>query len=140
MHATLGETFEQVLTLSAAEISAMATRLGDHNPIHHDAAYASTTRFGGIIACGPHISGLLMALTATHFAPRGGVLGLHFHMHFRAATYPDRALVLRWEVVAVEAKASLGGEIVTLHGTVTEQESGKLVMRGEGQVLLTDAL
>ena len=65
----VGFEFEKELNLSAEEISTFAELSGDFNPIHHDAEIAEASRFGGIVACGPHSSSLFMGSCATHLAP-----------------------------------------------------------------------
>jgi len=58
---TVGQRFEgEPRTISAADFTSFGALTGDRHPIHYDAEYAKTTRFGRPIAHGLH----LMALTA----------------------------------------------------------------------------
>lgn len=118
--------------MTPAGIAEFARLCGDQNPLHHDEVYARGTRFGGIIACGPHLSSLMMGLTATYFTQNGAMLGLEFSFRFLKAVKAGGTLEMEWEVVAVEPKASLGGEIVTLEGRATNEE-GVVVLPGTGK-------
>jgi 3-hydroxybutyryl-CoA dehydratase len=135
----VGEQFSKTLTLTEADIVAVATSLGDSNPLHFDAAHAAASRFGGIIASGPHVSGVLLALVADHFCKSGPTLGLEFNLRFAAAVHANDTLELRWEVTEITPKASLNGCIISIRGTATNQH-GELVMPASGKVLLSDAV
>ncbi|MEM6785769.1 MAG: MaoC/PaaZ C-terminal domain-containing protein, partial [Bacteroidota bacterium] len=55
----VGDTFETVMTVSAADVRAYADLTGDDNPIHVDAEYAATTDFGQPIAHGALLLGYI---------------------------------------------------------------------------------
>jgi len=135
----IGERITDRVTLTTEEIARFATLCGDLNPLHHDETYARQTRFGGIIACGPHITSLMMAMTATHFSRSGAMLGLEFTFHFRKAVKAVEPITMEWEVVAVEPKASLQGRIVTLRGKATNPQ-GQVMLTGVGKILATEKL
>lgn len=135
MGAIVGETIERVVTLSQDDIIDFATRIQDLNPIHHDTDYAADTRFGGIIASGPHVSAIFLAMGPTYFSQYGPVIGLNFNVAFRSAVFPDRKLYMQWKVTAVEASEQLEGEVITLSGTIKDA-SGTILLTGEGQLLL----
>jgi len=135
----VGEVFSRTVTLDAAAISAFAAQIGDTNPLHHDAGFAAGTRFGGIIACGPQTSSLLMAITADVFSRRGAALGLDFRMQFRRAVPAGTSLSLRWTVTAVEHKDSLQGEVISLEGQARGAE-GELFVTAHGLVLVRESL
>ena len=71
-----GERFSSEVSLTPSDASAYARAVGDTNPVHHDAEYARSTRFGRLIASGTHTTALLLALTASHFSKSGAMLGL----------------------------------------------------------------
>src|SRR5258706_270369 len=52
------------------------------SPLHHDAEFASDTRFGRLIVSGTHTSTLPLGLAASHFAMRGTVVGVGFSVAF----------------------------------------------------------
>lgn len=133
----VGETFSREVFFDAAGIAAFATACGDTNPLHHDPAYAAGTRFGGIIACGPHVTSLLMALTAAHFAPRGPGVGLGFTFRLRSAVRAGETVAMRWRVASVTPKASLGGRVVRLDGEVVRPD-GTVAVTATGETLAMD--
>jgi len=132
----LGERIVSQVKLSEAEISQFAQMCGDSNPLHHDPEYARRTRFGCIIVCGPHITSLMMALTAEYFCQHMAMVGLGFSFQFLKAIKAEELVNLEWEVVATQNKASLGGEVVELKGKVTN-EQGLVVLTGTGKILVT---
>ena len=81
-YAVTGETIEKVITLSTDEITAFATQIEDMNPLHHDAKFAEQTRFKSIIASGPQVLSIFMAMLPTYFAQKAYVLGLDFSNDF----------------------------------------------------------
>jgi acyl dehydratase len=133
----VGETFSRTLALDAAAISAFAQSTGDTNPLHHDAAFAAATRFGGIIASGSHVSALLLGMLAGHFAGKGTNVGLDFSVRFRAAVPVDQSITMRWTVTERTAKASLKGDIVTLEGEIVLSD-GTLAVTGTAHAAIFD--
>jgi acyl dehydratase len=135
----VGERITGQVCLSREEIATFARLCGDLNPLHHDEDYARHTRFGGIIACGPQVTSLMMGLTATYFSQGRAMLGLEFTFRFRKAVKAGESIALAWEVVAAEPKASLQGVLVTLEGKATNPQ-GEAVLTSTGKVLVTDKL
>ncbi len=133
------ERFSTEIQLTPASVSAFATAAGDANPLHHDAAFAASTRFGGVIASGPQTTSLLLGLVATHFASRGAMLGLEFTFRFMRAVLADQRVKLEWLVVRVRPAGRSGGEVVDLRGRLQTQD-GRTAVGAKGRVLLTDAL
>lgn len=134
-----GETFNQQVTLTEAEIADFARRCGDMNPLHHDRDYAAKTRFTRILACGPHYTSLLMGMAATHFSRQGAMLGLEFNFNFLRPVLADDTITLQWEVSDVLNKDSFGAELVSLNGKITNHLD-KVVLTATGKVLVTPAL
>lgn len=60
----VGDTVRFTKTISEADVTRFASASGDTNPIHLDDDYASETRFGGRIAHGTLVSGLISAALA----------------------------------------------------------------------------
>jgi 3-hydroxybutyryl-CoA dehydratase len=133
------ERFSAVLSLDPSASSAFARAAGDLNPLHHDADYAATTRFGRMLASGPQTTAHLMALTASHFSERGAMLGLEFWFRFRRPIYADEAIALEWLVVSVKENAWLDGEIIDLRGRIRNQ-IGETAVGAKGRVLVTQSL
>ncbi|KAA0595661.1 acyl dehydratase [Azospirillum lipoferum] len=139
MKARPRERFSCEVALSLSEVTKFADSVGDNNPIHHDIAYAATTRFGRPTASGPHATSLLLALTASHFSKKGAMLGLEFWIRFRRPIYADETIRLEWLVRKVAWNEKLRGEIVDLRGRIKGQD-GKTSLAAKGRVLLTDRL
>jgi 3-hydroxybutyryl-CoA dehydratase len=133
------ERFSAEVTLSPAAVVEFANAAGDDNPIHHDAQFATTTRFGRPTASGPHTTALLLALTASHFSKTGAMLGLEFWVRFRRAIYADETIRLEWMVIKVTPNEKLKGDVVELRGRIQGQD-GKTSLGAKGRVLLTDRL
>jgi 3-hydroxybutyryl-CoA dehydratase len=133
------ERFSQEVTLTSASIAEFARLVGDDNPIHYDAAYASQTRFGGVIASGTHTTALLLALTASYFSKRGAMVGMEFWQRFRRPVFPDEKIKLEWLVVRVTADPARRGDIVDLRGRIKTPD-GRTAVGAKGRVLVATAL
>ena len=133
------ERFSAVLALEPDATSAFARAAGDLNPLHHDADFAATTRFGRVLASGPQTTAHLMALTASHFAKRGAMLGLEFWFRFRRPIYADETIALEWLVVGVKQSSRLNGELIDLRGRI-RKENGETAVGAKGCVLVTENL
>jgi 3-hydroxybutyryl-CoA dehydratase len=133
------ERFSAVVSLDLSATSAFAHAVGDTNPMHHDADYASTTRFGRLLASGPQTTAHLLALTASHFSKRGAMLGLEFWVRFRRPVYADETITLEWLVISVKKNSRLDGEIIDLRGRIRNQ-TGETAVGAKGRVLVTENL
>ena len=121
------------------EIGAFARQTGDTNPLHHDAEYAASTRFGGIIASGAHTVALLTALCGAQAQPERPGLGLEFDFRLLGPARPDEEMLLRWEVVAVEPSDRLRGDVLSLRGFALGDEDRPIVS-ASAKILLANAL
>jgi len=133
------ERFSSEVTLTPATVSAYAEGAGDTNPVHHDAAFAATTRYGRPIASGTHTTALLLGLTASHYSRGAAMVGLEFWVRFRRPVYADETIRLEWLVVKVTPNAKLGGDVVELRGRVRNQQ-GETAIGAKGRVLVTSQL
>ena len=136
--ALVGEAFSKQVHFDASGIAEFATLSGDTNPLHHDAAYAAGSRFGGIIASGPQVTSLLMAMVAAYLASRGPGVGLGFNFRLRSAVRAGETVTLRWKVTAVKEKRSLGGHVISLEGEAVRPD-GTVAVIATGDVLGMDA-
>ena len=139
MQAYPHERFSAEVTLTPAMVAAYAEAAGDTNPVHHDPAFAATTRYQRLIASGTHTTALLLGLTASHYSQHGAMVGLEFWVRFRRPIYADAIIRLEWLVVRVTPNARLRGEIVELRGRITDQH-GVTALGAKGKVLVTDYL
>jgi acyl dehydratase len=133
---TVGETFSRTVTLDARTIHEFALAAGDHNPLHHDVAFAESTRFGGIIASGTHYVALIMGLVASHFTALGHTAaGLEFSFQLKKPVRAGDTITLTWTVAEITPKESLKGDILTLNGTITTQD-GVVVLTCIGKIVV----
>lgn len=139
MRARPGERFSAAVTLTPESVASFARDVGDDNPVHRDPEHAATTRFGRLIASGPHTTALLLALTAKHFSKRGAMLGLEFWQRFKRPVFADETIKLEWLVIRVTPSASLKGDIVELRGRIKGAD-GRTAVGAKGRVVVTDAL
>lgn len=127
-----GYRFSRAHTFNEEQVRSFALAAGDENPLHIDASYASTTRFGGLIASGTHTTSLLMGLTATHLSSRGSVLGMSFSFDLLSPVKATDSVLLEWVITSVSARTAnklrLG-----LKGTVKTIDGRTLVL-AEGHV------
>lgn len=137
----VGTRIEQGLMLDEAAIRAGATLIGDLNPLHHDAAYAASTRFGGLIASGAHTAALLAGMIGARLvqdsAKVGTVVGMDYRVQFRAPVPVDRAMRMEWVVTAVEPRRS--GHRVRLTGRIADADSGAVAIEAEMTCLFLGA-
>ncbi len=139
MRAYPRERFSSQVTLDLASVSRYAAAAGDDNPVHHDAAFAASTRYGGVIASGTHTTALLLGLTATHYSGDVNMVGLEFWVRFRRPIYADETIKLQWLVVKVTPNEKLRGDIVELRGRI-KGEDGQTAVGAKGRVLVTGQL
>ena len=128
---TIGETARRVKTITEADIRAFATMAEDFNPLHHDAEFASASRFGGLIAAGPHYTSLLLGLLASHFSQHGPQVGVECSVIFVKPVRPGDAIELSWVVRTIEPKSR--GDIVSLDGLITNQ-NGDTVLTAASKI------
>ena len=133
--ATVGESFSRRVTFDAKSIRDFATLTGDFNPLHHDEATAVRSPFGSLIVSGPHVSALMMGMTATHFCKRCAPLGLEFTIRFVRAIPAGTTLELHWTLTDLTPKASLRGDLATLDGRARD-DAGGVYVNGRGLLLL----
>jgi 3-hydroxybutyryl-CoA dehydratase len=139
VHAHPRERFSTEVRLTPSDVAAFARAAGDHNPVHHDPAFAAGSRYGRLIASGTQTSALLMGLTASHFSTRGEMVGLEFWFRFRRPVLADETVRVEWLVVKVSPHARLDGDIVDLRGRIRGQD-GQTAVGAKGRVLVTNKL
>jgi len=113
--------------------------IGDLNPLHHDRMAATSSRFGGIIASGPHCASILLSQVANYFSKGTSMVGLEFTLKFQAPARPGDVLRFRWEVIDVAWNEKLRGDIVSLVGSVCNS-AGTKILTSQGKVLISENL
>jgi acyl dehydratase len=132
---TAGERFSREHTFSVGEVVAFALSVGDDNPLHHDAEFASGTRFGRLIVSGTHTTALLLGLTASQFAKVGTVIGVGFSVSFEGPVYADESVTLEWTVDTVRPCSRGSGQRVDMNGCLRDAR-GKVCVSATGTVLV----
>lgn len=125
----VGRIMTETRCYSQAEFAAFAALSGDDNPIHVDAAFAATTRFGRPVAHGMLLYSTLCAALSRHFP---GAVQTEQALMFPAPTYADETMTVRLEVL----HATEGGGLRV--GTQMIGPSGEPTCTGE-TVLLRSA-
>jgi len=133
------ERFSAEITLNAGMVASYAAAVGDTNPVHHDEAFAASTRYGRLIASGTHTTALLLGLTASHYSKDASMVGLEFWVRFRRPIDAEEKIRLEWLVVKVTPNAKLGGDIVELRGRIRNAR-GETALGAKGRVLVTSRL
>ena len=83
MSVVVGDRAETRRTVTEQLLEHFAEATGDRNPIHFDEAYAASTRFGGRIAHGLLVGGVISSLLANEL-PGPGTVYLAQELSFRA--------------------------------------------------------
>ena len=131
----IGESFTATLALPPDSIKSFATLVNDHNPLHHDDAYAQASRFGSLIASGTQPTAHLMAMLATHFSTYGQPLGLEFGLKLVRAVKANDVLAMSWKVTEAHWKPSLNGDLVKLEGQALNQH-GEIVVKASATIVV----
>lgn len=119
---TIGESFTKTFVFDSEGITAFATMAGDLNPLHHDREIAEASRFKGLIASGTQTSSVMLGALATYVSARASAVGLEFSVRLKKAVRAGETTTLEWTVTSIEAKPSLGGDIVVFEGTLYNQD------------------
>ena len=118
------------MRITDEHIELYARLTGDRNPIHHDEAFARGTRFGGRIAQGGVVTGILDALVANELP--GSVL-MRQSLRYLAPVRPGETVTGTIEILALREDkpiARLGVRVTSEDGTpVVEGEATVTVER-----------
>ena len=91
-------------------VNAYAEASGDHNPIHLDEAYASTTPFGTRIAHGMLSLALVAEMLAIEF-PNTWHSGGKLKVRFTAPIFPGETVTTYGEITSIDVIANETGEV-----------------------------
>jgi acyl dehydratase len=133
----IGDYVSKEVEFSAVDIPISAATVGDTNPLHHDATYAATTRFGGLIASGAHVSALMLGMVGDYFADKGLNVGLEFTLKFQAPVRAGDKILMRWRVEEITPRLPLRGKLVKLQGEAVRHD-GRIAVSASGMVLSLD--
>ena len=97
---TLGQVITDKRTCTQENFNLFAELSHDDNPIHVDPAFAATTRFGGTVAHGMMLYGMLLGVLSENFSD---VRQLEQDLIFPKPTYANMEVTIRLEVTVVLA-------------------------------------
>lgn len=95
---TLGQVITDKRTFTQENFNLFAELSHDDNPIHVDPAFAATTRFGGTVAHGMMLYGMLLGVLSENFSD---VRQLEQDLIFPKPTYANMEVTIRLEVTEV---------------------------------------
>jgi 3-hydroxybutyryl-CoA dehydratase len=124
----VGDTTTFSKTITEADILLFAAVSGDNYPLHMDAEYAKTTRFGQRAAHGMLTASLLSTVNGLMLQKPGG-LYVEQSVRFRRPVFIGDTLTARAEVtelIAAKRRLRVRTSIVNQHG--------KIVVDGEGVI------
>jgi acyl dehydratase len=110
--------------VTARDIELFTEISGDRNPLHYDAAYATSTAFGGIVVQGGVSTAILNAVVAERLPGPGSVF-LNLTLDFRAPVRPGD--VIRGEVELTDVRVDK--PITSCRVSVT-RDDGVVVVEG----------
>ncbi|HUQ33461.1 MAG TPA: MaoC family dehydratase [Pyrinomonadaceae bacterium] len=128
----VGDTAELSRTVTDDDVRAFADLTGDHNPVHLDEDYASSTRFGRRVAHGMLTASLISSVLANKL-PGEGTVYLSQTLKFVAPVYLDDTVRARVTVIEVR-----GDKPIATLETVCVNQRGETLLKGEAVVLFSD--
>lgn len=130
----VGQKLHGRMTVTEAHVVLAAGIFGDFAPLHVDAEYAKTTRFGERIAHGTLITGIMAGVLSKGLGT--SALGyLEQNVKFLAPVFFGDTVMTEWEVLEKIPKAKLGGGIVKLSCQSTS-DRGTVVVSGESALIV----
>lgn len=128
MRIRVGETASRTVRITDEHVELFSRLTGERNPIHHDDDHARRSRFGGRIAQGGVVTGILDALAADELP---GCVLLEQRLRYLAAVRPGEAITGEVEIIALRedrpaARLSLR----------VSREDGSRAIEGEATVLI----
>jgi acyl dehydratase len=95
---TLGQMITHKRTFTQQDFNTFAELSHDDNPIHVNAEFAATTRFGRTVSHGMLLYGVLCGVLSTHFP---GARQLEQELIFPKPTYADEEVAFNLEVTEI---------------------------------------
>jgi acyl dehydratase len=127
---TIGEEATITRTITIEDIEAFAEVSGDVSPIHMNGEYAEGTYFGGRIAHGALVAGVISAVLGTRL-PGPGAIYMSQQMRFLAPVRPGDTITARAEVSDWDGQKGR----ITLLTEVTNQDNVKVIV-GEARLVM----
>ncbi len=130
---TVGVVGEVSKPITHDDVVTFANLLGDNNPVHLDAEYAKTTRWGGPIAHGMISAGLIGTVFG---ATIPGSIYMSQTLKFRKPVPVGDTVTAKIQVVAVKTSDKIKGQIVTCSTVVRRESDKEVVVDGEATVMI----
>jgi 3-hydroxybutyryl-CoA dehydratase len=130
---SVGQKVSFSKTISEKDVNTFAEISGDHNPLHLNAEYAKTTRFGARIAHGALTAGLISAAIGNDL-PGVGSIYMSQSTKFVKPVYFDDTITATVEISAIRTDKG----IITLK-TDCKNQRGEIVAEGEAVIFHPDA-
>jgi 3-hydroxybutyryl-CoA dehydratase len=125
----VGDTASFSKTITEADIVAFAEISGDHNPLHLDAVFAATSRFGQRIAHGALVSSLISNVIGNQL-PGEGSIYLSSSLKFRAPTFIDDTITATATISSIREDKP-----IFVLACVCNNQNSKVVCEGESVIL-----
>ncbi len=114
-----GYCFSRVHRFDDEQVRTFARAAGDENPLHHDADFAHSTRFGGLIASGAHTTSL-DGLGRVSLRQEGAMSGMSFSVDLLYPVFATET-VTGWVVTSTSAAARRkNGSVLELEGSMKD--------------------
>jgi 3-hydroxybutyryl-CoA dehydratase len=126
---SLGQTAQSSRTVTEADILSFGAASGDMNPVHFDAVFAATTRFGERIAHGMLTASHVSALIGMRL-PGPGSVYISQTLQFKRPVKIGSTVLTKVEIVGLDASKGF----VTLSTTCSVE--GKAVLSGEAVAMV----
>lgn len=130
----LGDEFDTRLTITETHIVLGAGLFGDFNPLHVDQSFGEQSRFGSRIAHG-YVTSNAMAAPLGMLFHGTAIAYVEHHVRFTNPVRAGDTLTIKWTISALDAKPKVGGGLVTLRGTATNQQDSE-VASAEAKVIV----
>jgi 3-hydroxybutyryl-CoA dehydratase len=125
----VGERASASRTITEDDVNQFAAISGDYNPIHVDEEFAKRTRWGGRIAHGMLVAGLVTQTLSE--LGGGGAVHTSQEVSFRAPVHIGDTVTVTSEVTGkIEEKRRL------LIATTWTNQDGVVVTKGSGELML----
>lgn len=126
----VGQFAEFQRTVTEEHVEQFAALTGDTNPVHLDAEYAATTRFGQRIAHGLIVASMFGTIFGTKL-PGEGAVYLGQTLRFKRPVFLGDTVTARVELTELRRDKPIG----TFRCVATNQD-GDVVVEGEGTLLV----
>ena len=121
-------------TILTSDIYNFAGIIGDFNPVHMNAEYAKTTRFGGQIAHGMLTASFISTVLGMAL-PGADAIFLEQNLKFTARVHVGDTITATAEIIDMDVKH----KILTMKTVVTIQD-GTVVVDGQAKIMATKKL